>query len=223
MKLSFGMIFSIVLIIVFLGFAFYAIKMFLNLGESTKIGRMTNSLQEDVDKIWEGSQGSQEVEYYLPTKVAAVCFVDYSSPAIGKNSNLYQTLKQVYYEYENMIFYPIGSAEGLDALEIKHLDIENITLTENPFCIENSDGKIKMIIKKNFSEALVKIERTSSKSSYKTTSSSSSNKGVTAQTITTTKSSICTKAEKENLCRSLNIAYRSNYKNLCCSEHDLCC
>jgi len=157
MKLSFGMIFSIILIIVFIVFAFFAIKKFLEIQDAIKIGQFIDKLQSDVDKIWRSNQGTQEQEYSLPSKIGAVCFVDYSSSGRGQNQNYYQKLKQVYDSGENLIFYPVGSGSGLDSFEIMHIDLEKITNSENPFCIENKDRKIRVIIEKDFGENLVKI------------------------------------------------------------------
>ena len=160
MKLSFGMIFSIILIIVFLAFAFYVIKILLTTQEKSLTLLFKEDLQEDVDKMWKGSGSLTKPDgYILPKKIEYACFVDYSSSEKGLNQELYRKLKQVYYEYENLIFYPVGSAEGLDAAEIKHIDIEKITEVENPYCIENINGKVKLTIKRDYNEELVLIER----------------------------------------------------------------
>jgi len=158
MKLSFGMIFSIILIIVFLSFAFYAIKTFLNMQSTMQVGKFVDELRNDVDKMWKSSQGSQEREYILPKKIDYICFVDYNSNKKGGNIEKYSTLKKVYYENENFFFYPVGSSLGIDACEIKHINLEKITQEQNPFCIENKKGKINIVLKKDFGEALVNIE-----------------------------------------------------------------
>jgi len=157
MKLSFGMIFSIILIVIFISFAFFAINKFLDIQNSVQIGKFTNDFQSDINKIWKGSQGSEEKEYFLPKKIMFVCFTDYFLDKSGENQNFYKELEQFYYENENMFFYPPGSAQGLDSKEIKHIDLTKITENENPFCIENIDGKVSLIIKKNFGETLVTI------------------------------------------------------------------
>ena len=149
MKISFGMIFSIILIVIFLAFTFFAIQKFLKIQDSVKIGKFMQDIQSDVDKMW-NSQGSQAEEYILPSKVKYVCFADFNKPKSGENQNFYDKLKQVFYEYENMFFYPVGSGKGTDAKQVKHLDIGNITENENPYCIENIKGKITMIIKKDY-------------------------------------------------------------------------
>ena len=161
MKLSFGMIFSIILIITFIAFAFYAIQKFLDIQNAAQVAKFANDLQFDIDKIWKGSQGSQKKEYFLPSKIKYVCFIDYDplSSKKGPNENFYDELKQLFYETENLFFYPLGSDQGLGAKEIKHIDLEKTTENENPFCTKNIKGKVSIIIKKDFNEALVTLSK----------------------------------------------------------------
>lgn len=160
-KLSFGMIFSIILIVFFLAFAIYVTINFLDIGKTASVGEFLNTFQNDIDKIWKGSQASQEKEYSLPKEIKKVCFVDFSSGEAGSKGpkkNLYSELEFSYHNSENMVFSPFGSA-GIDSKEIKNIDIEKITEKENPYCIDNINGKLKLTIKKDFGEALVRIER----------------------------------------------------------------
>ncbi len=137
MKLSFGMIFSIILIIIFLAFAFYAIKNFLGLQDTIKIAQFGEKLQSDVNKAWNsGGRSSTPVEYYLPRKVEAVCF-----------SND---------DYENLRF---DSKEFIQGKKIDHLDIEKIIGENEEFCIDNINGKVKMIIEKDYEDDLVIIKK----------------------------------------------------------------
>ncbi len=94
MKLSFGMIFSIILIIIFIAFAFYAILKFLDLQDSIKTAQFSDDLQYDINKMWKSSQGSQPREYLLPSKIKSVCFVEDK------------------YENENLIFHSDKFVEG---------------------------------------------------------------------------------------------------------------
>ena len=128
-QMSFGMIFSIILIIFFLAFAFYAIRIFLNTQNEAQIGKFINDLQTDIDRIWGGSvESSEEQEYFLPKKISSVCFVD------GE---------------ENMIFYPIGSS-SIESAKINNIDLYSITQNENPFCIEVIKGKLRLTLVKEF-------------------------------------------------------------------------
>jgi len=135
-KLSFGMIFSIILIVIFIGFAFYAIKVFLGLQSSGEVGKFVNDLQIDIDRVWASSEASQEQEYILPSKIEYVCFVDD--------------------EYQNLIF---QASEFIEGRKIDHIDIQKTTEAEDPLCIENINGKIKIRLQKDFREALVTIVR----------------------------------------------------------------
>ena len=76
MKLSFGMIFSIILIVIFIAFAIYGVKRFLGMQDTVQVEKFKADLQNDIDKIWKANQGSQEREYFVPKKIYEVCFVD---------------------------------------------------------------------------------------------------------------------------------------------------
>ncbi len=136
MQLSFGMIFSIILIIVFLAFGFYAIMKFLDLQKSIQIESFLRDFQNDVDKMWKSPQGSQNLIYSLPANINSVCF---------KNNEL-----------QNLEFV---SEQFVKGKMIEHLDNAKITQDENPYCIPNIKGKINMTIAKDYGEILVKIER----------------------------------------------------------------
>jgi hypothetical protein len=136
LELSFGMIFSIILIIVFLAFGFYAITKFIALQHTIQIENFLRDFQDDVNKMWKSSQGSQNLVYSLPTKINAVCF---------KND-----------EFQNLEFI---SKEIIKGKMIEHIDIEKTTKEENPFCIQNVKGKISLRIVKDYGETLVRVER----------------------------------------------------------------
>jgi len=159
MQLSFGMIFSIILIIVFIAFAIYAIMKFLDLQEGVQVGQFFNDLQNDVDKMWKAGQGSSVQEYRIPSSIPYVCLVDFNSIKKGINQDKYDKLKMAFYEFENLIFYPVGSGAGIDSYNLKHVNISQITKTENPLCIENIKGKVKMTIGMNPGDSLVAITR----------------------------------------------------------------
>ena len=151
-KLSFGMIFSIILIIVFISFAFFAIQKFLGLGETISVGKFADDFQFDVDKLWKSSQGSQELEYSLPKGIKQVCFMNLLELERGvfEDEDYYEEFER-YSPDNNLFFYPAGSAE-LNGIKIEHIDFGR----NNPLCFEN-DGKVKIVIEKNFGDALVSV------------------------------------------------------------------
>ena len=137
LDLSFGMIFSIILIIIFLAFGMYAIIQFLNLQQTIQISTFLNNFQNDINTMWKSAQGSQTVTYSLPTKIKSVCFTNND-------------------EFENLEF---TSAQIIPGKKIDNIDIAKITKDESPFCVENVKGKISMVIEKNFGETLVTVTR----------------------------------------------------------------
>ncbi len=159
MQISFGMIFSIILIIVFLGFAFYAIKTFLGFQDESKAGKFIDDLRSDIDRIWNSAVSSERGEYFVPSGADFVCFIDFSSDAGGENSFLYSEIKNgVDYVNSNFAFYPVEFT-GFESAEIEHLDIEKTTVDENPLCIKTSNGKVSFILKKDYGENLVTIAK----------------------------------------------------------------
>ncbi len=136
MKLSFGMIFSIFLIIIFLAFAIYVIIKFINMQQTIQIEIFKDGLQADINRMWQSQQGSREVEYRLPSKINAICFMDD--------------------DYQNLMF---ELETPIDGKNIENINISFITSEGDPFCIPNIEGKVKMTLVKNYGETLVKITR----------------------------------------------------------------
>jgi hypothetical protein len=157
-KLSFGMIFSIILIIVFLAFAFYAIKTLLGIQNAAQTGKFISDLKSDIDRVWKSTESSEEREYDLPSKIDYVCFVDFEISANGPQRDIYSELRFSYFGDENMMFYPLGSS-NIDSIELTNIALSKITLDENPFCIENVRRKVKLTLVKEIDEALVTITR----------------------------------------------------------------
>ncbi len=136
-ELSFGMIFSIILIIAFLGAGFYAIKKFIGMQDTIKIESFFSDFQNDVDDMWKSPYGNQSLTYdSIPNEVKAVCF---------RND-----------EFENL---ELSSDSLVDGKMIQHLDIAKTTKDANPLCIANLKGKVTIRLVKEFGETLVTVER----------------------------------------------------------------
>jgi len=156
MQISFGMIFSIILIIFFLAFAFYAIKMFLGASDTAKTANFVKELQGDIVDLWKAPQGSKEKTYSMSSKVEEICFIED--------------------DYENLVFLPPNSEE-LAPIVLEHIDITNITRSdgsevkripisdgaERPpiraLCFGVVDGKTDLFLKKDYGENLVMIKK----------------------------------------------------------------
>lgn len=130
LKISFGMIFSIILIIIFISFAIYGITKFLNLQKNIQVNKFADDLQYDVDQMWRSNQGAQDLEYLLPSKIDKVYFL---SENVGDNVELR------------------SAGHLIGSYKIEHLDILET------FYVTNTNGKIKISLKKEFGEPLVRI------------------------------------------------------------------
>ena len=92
-EISFGMIFSIILIIVFLAVGFYAIKLFLHTSDEAKAGTLISDLQTDIDNVWRNPSSSVTKDYSMPSNADYICFVNFSYDDSGANSVFYQNIK----------------------------------------------------------------------------------------------------------------------------------
>lgn len=160
MELSFGMIFAIILIAVFIFVAFYAIKFFLNMQCTVSEGQFVKDLNNYAHRMWE-SQGITEESEFKGTiggfcGVKEVCFFnpDMEKPQRGEFTTEYDEIQKYYNDIgDNMFFYPINE-------EFNHAKIENLNLeglNPNPYCITFEEGKASIWLKKNSQEELVRV------------------------------------------------------------------
>lgn len=142
MKISLGMIFSIFLIVLFIAFAFYGIQKFLGLQETVKTEQFVNNFQSDIDTAWKSSKTSQEKTYSLSRETTEVCFVDDAD------------------RIENLI---LKTENAWQRKTIEHLDIVKIVESGDgeELCFQKVDGKINILIEKDFGENLVTVKRVS--------------------------------------------------------------
>lgn len=147
MKLSFGMIFSIFLIIAFIVFAFFAIQKFLGTKDQLQHKQFIEDFQSDVDKMWKSSQGSQDVSYSLPNSIKEVCLTVRCGD-LGLEFSCYSS-------DDNLVFN--STKKNFDSTYISHLDMENLFTTGSIKCFKVTEGKIHMRLIKNYNENSVGV------------------------------------------------------------------
>ena len=165
MQLPFGMLFSILLIAVFIFVAFFAIRAFLEQRDCSQIGLFINDLQGEIDSVWMSSETSSDIfSAVLPSGIEYVCFADLEAEnGLAGDANIVREIERNPIERE-MFFYPAKKACNMPAQIMKHLNMTEIISdefgdVENPYCIENIKGRVNMTIKKDYYESLVKIKR----------------------------------------------------------------
>jgi len=146
LDLSFGLIFSVILIVAFLGFAVYAIVNFLGMKDKIEVGKFIADFQEDVNVLWRSMQGMDDFSYSLPLKIKEVCFIDSTKGKKGRNASIYEELNMRLAKDANLIFYPLGSSKGLFSVNIEHIDLSNMTKMNNPLCFPNKNGKTTLVL-----------------------------------------------------------------------------
>lgn len=134
--MSFGMIFSIFLIFVFIVSAISIIVFFLGLVDSFNYGQFYTDLQSKVDSSWKSTEVFDTMDMNLPSEVLYLCFANLSAPITG-DDDVYFQIGQFAYTPANTFIIPPEPAAELASKEIRHLDIEKMIAIENPYCIEN--------------------------------------------------------------------------------------
>lgn len=159
-KMSVNMIFSIFLIAVFIVVAIIAVMSFLDITPTIETGMFIDDLQNQINFLWSSPGGDvYGFENRLDSDVDYVCFVDIETPAFGDCGNIDCT--ELYNELNrkssaNLYFYPRIDVNP-PYTYIENINLTRITETRNPYCIENDNGNIKMILEKDIGEALVTI------------------------------------------------------------------
>lgn len=156
--LSFGVIFSIILIIFFILVAFIAIRAFLGTQKCAQIGIFIDDFQEEINKAWNSQKSSFEFKGRLPSNLEYICFLDLEKSItatgvlgdIGRELGVYGGINA------NLFLYPTKNSCDMPHHNIKHLDLEKTT-SKNPHCIVVDSGRIDIQIEKGFQDALVAV------------------------------------------------------------------
>jgi hypothetical protein len=138
-NLSFGVIFSIILIAVFVFAAIYAINFFLNYSKCAQVGRFYNDLQGQVDLAFSSSSTENKpFEISLPGNVRKVCFANLSAPITNPGEE-YEEISYYYLDDFNVFIIPGESGCNIPYKKINNINLSRIIEHENPFCFSPDD------------------------------------------------------------------------------------
>ena len=154
--LSFGMIWSIILIVFFVLGAFMGIKTFLNYQEKTTLGFFLDDLDSAVKKAFYAESTNYIFKSNLPSGIEYVCFMNFSSPVKNPNdaeSMVWNHVTTTYYEPDmNVYLYAPKKDYGISLDRIKFIYTER-----NPLCVKVKEKTISIRIEKKFEEAFVRL------------------------------------------------------------------
>ncbi|MFA5953858.1 MAG: hypothetical protein WC812_04660 [Candidatus Pacearchaeota archaeon] len=147
LEISFGMIFTIILIIAFIAFAFYAIQKFIFFQKDSQYRLFLEDFKSDVDKMWKTTSGSQEVSYRLPSSIKQVC-ITRSCSDLGFEYNCYSP-------DDNLVFN--SSKNNFESTYISNLDIEKILGSKKVYCFDVIDNQVSMTLIKEYNSDKVLV------------------------------------------------------------------
>ncbi len=137
MQIGFGVIFSVILIVVFIVFAVYGIIKFLDIQKLAQIESFKQEFQNKITDSLRSDSISQPVSYSLPKNIRQVCFANNRE--------------------ENMYFVPSEyKGELLENIDIAKT-VTGPGSVNRKLCIDVQSGKFSVVIKKESNENLVTI------------------------------------------------------------------
>lgn len=160
--MSFGMIFSIIIIIAILGVGFFTIRHFLSLSKCSQVGLFLEDLQDEVDRAWTSGIYQGTFEGKLPSsglsnlEIEKVCFGDLDDNA--PNDRITQEELDNYQNPGDGFFtflYPPENACGGDLFYKKLQHAE--TSGNKFFCVDVKNNIASIKLDKTPSDSLVKI------------------------------------------------------------------
>jgi len=158
-EMSFGMMFSIILIGIFVFVAIYAIMIFLNMGNQVDTAVFTSNLQNEVDRIWRGAGEDAFINLTLrSSKITYICFFNSDEPKKGNFNNIDEIFEELksrpLNSNENLYFYPAKYAD-ISARKISHMDMTKFN--SNPYCIKKQGDVFRIRLSKELGGSLVRV------------------------------------------------------------------
>lgn len=150
-QISFGMIFSIIIIIATVAVGFYVITYFLNLSSCSKIGIFWDSLDRDIEDAWVSDMSQTVFRGELPSKIDKICFGNFSMMPAQEDREEFEFLQRYESRGRNAFLYPPGKACDLAFYELKHIE------TDEFFCVPVESGSAEIKLSKTTLDPLVKL------------------------------------------------------------------
>ncbi len=155
--LSFGVIFSIILIVFFIVVAGIVINSFLKVQNCARLGIFIKGFGSDIKNSWNSEYTEHEFKGNLPSSIDYVCFANLTESFSGEFKEIGRELSLFEGKKANMFFYPASKACEMPYHYINHLD-SDIVKTKNPNCFPVYKGEINLKIKKGLSDRFVGVE-----------------------------------------------------------------
>ena len=154
LQISFGMIFSIIIVIALVATSFYVITYFLNVSKCTQIGLFYQDFDDKVTKAWAADNVQTTFSASLPGGIESVCLGN-----LNQTFDDYETERGSFDQYyrhsnNNLFLYPTGKACGKEggSFNLKR------ARTDGFFCVPVTRGEVSVGLVKSSFDALVRLE-----------------------------------------------------------------
>lgn len=155
LQISFGMIFSIIIIIATLAVSGYVIYYFVNLSNCTNVGLFYKSIEERVNEAWNSPITRSNFEANIPGGVKYVCFGNLSLTPRADSREQFENLVKYRSSGANMFLYPVVNPCGN---YLPNYKLDNAQAKEF-FCLPVKSGKINIVIQKDSMDSKVWLLR----------------------------------------------------------------
>lgn len=167
--LSYGVIFSIIIIVFIVAVAFFAIKHFLGLNRCTQIGFFYDNLEDEVQRAWTSGRYGDVYVGKLPksgifkSEIDKVCFGRLSLPPSEGFANIHEELSDYVVDLNshNVFLYPTENAcDGeLFAYNLKCGQSDCLTTEQSEFFCKDveDDGNVEISLRKEITDSQVKV------------------------------------------------------------------
>lgn len=160
-EISFGMIFSIIIIVSLIGVAVYGITVFLQVGKTAEMGLFYEEFQKTVDEIWSSATTNRVVDFSIPSGIDSVCFGSIANSIdAGRYTAQLKSLRTASSGFQqqnsNTFLYPPEKAKDFAFKNIGKIDTSSLG-TFDCFTVQNR--KVSIRLSKGEFESLVKVQR----------------------------------------------------------------
>ena len=158
MEVPFQMIFSLILIAIFIYAAFTGIKYFMERADQAKIAQFLADVDAKVGTAWQATEMTQTYSFDVPKRVEMICFGDmskslredvcpefdvYKDQAVQKGANMFLCPPRKVYSVGAPIYHSIR-CNGNPCVDFK----------QDLYCVKN-DGKISITLEKSIGSSKV--------------------------------------------------------------------
>jgi hypothetical protein len=144
--ISYGLIFSIILIVAIIGVAYYAISHFLCINSCSQRGFFYSDFQEEINKAWTSDGYDDMFNSSLPSGIEKICLGNLTQACDPAFCTQRDEIKRTYNSggKANVFMYPQKDSCGcgISSNVLQHVDVEKF------FCVDVNKGKVGIKLKK---------------------------------------------------------------------------